>query len=129
MGPDEPDLSTEELSKILNYRKDGKRSMGKTTFEEAEERLTRLLTTALGPSHKALDDLALLILARKTNAAYVKDALRYQLLRECSPHSSAHGAITINVPQYRNGRLIDGDRCLWGTQLDEYLDVMLKDRT
>lgn len=54
-----------------------------------------------------------------------QQAAAYRYLRECSPFSSRHGAIIINCPEYNNGRLIDGDRCLWGKELDEYLLPLL----
>lgn len=57
-----------------------------------------------------------------------QQAAAYRFLRQCSPFSSAHMAISVNCPQYINGRLIDGDRCLWGDELDAYIMQMVQAR-
>ena len=54
-----------------------------------------------------------------------QQAAAYRFLRECHPFSSSHMAIVVNCPKYVNGKLIDGDRCLWGEELDKYIMAMV----
>lgn len=51
-----------------------------------------------------------------------KDAARYRWLRECSPFSSARGAVTVNWPVFDNGRLIQPRRSLFSDDLDAAID-------
>lgn len=60
-----------------------------------------------------------------TKLTIEQQAAAYRFLRECSPISSSHAAIIVQCPEYRNGRLIDGDRCLWGDDLDDYISAMV----
>lgn len=50
-----------------------------------------------------------------------QQAAAYRFLRECSPFSSAHCGITVRCPEFDEGVLIDPERVLSGTRLDEYL--------
>lgn len=61
-----------------------------------------------------------------TELTIEEQAAAYRFLRECSPFSSSHAAIIINCPQFVNGKLINGNRPLWGKQLDEYLKPRLE---
>ena len=57
----------------------------------------------------------------KIELSIEQQAEAYRFLRECSPFSSSHAAITVSCPEYVNGRLITSDRPLWGESLDNYI--------
>ena len=53
------------------------------------------------------------------------DAKRYRWLRVCTPFSSRHSGVTIVWPEYDEGYLVNGRRCLWTKTLDAAIDAAI----